>query len=72
MRPLVGPVDVGFAELTLEDYDELSVPRLHITTRREAIDDEGISLLLSTLDAIFARGEPLIDDKGGIRALRRW
>lgn len=59
MRPLVGPVDVGFAELTLEDYDELSVPRLHITTRREAIDDEGISLLLSTLDAIFARGEPL-------------
>ena len=59
MRPLVGPVDVGFAELTLEDYDELTVPRLHITTRREAIDDEGISLLLSTLDAIFARGEPL-------------
>ena len=58
--PLVGPVDCGFAVLTLEEFPELAMPRLNVrAVRNVPIDDEGITRVFATVDAVLARGAPL-------------
>ena len=58
-RMLLGPVDVGFAVLRLEEYEELKCTRLYVATRKVPIDDEGIAILLAAFDTVLARGAPL-------------
>ena len=59
MTAVLGPVDFGFGEVTLERYPELTVHRLHVRAVKEPIEDGGINTLLTTLDEVLARGEPL-------------
>ena len=56
---LIGPVETPFATVTLEQFEELAVPRLLIKTRMGKIDEEGIAQVLATLDMALARGHPL-------------
>ena len=56
---LVGPVETPFATVTLEQFEELAVPRLLIKTRMGKIDEVGIAQVLATLDMALARGHPL-------------
>ena len=57
---LVGPVDVGFATITLEACDDFAVPRLHVTAHHGSpITDEGVARTFETWDMILARAEPL-------------
>lgn len=56
---LVGPVETPFATVTLEQFDELTVPRLYIQTRKGTIDEESIGQVLGCLDDVLARGHPL-------------
>ena len=59
MTPIVGPLDFGFGILTLEKYDELAMPRLNVKAVNVPITDESMIGVLSGLDTILARGEPL-------------
>jgi len=59
MMTLLGPVDCGFSEVTLEQWPELTVPRLVIRARANPIEDADIRTMLGTLDDVFARAQPI-------------
>ena len=59
LTALHGPTRCGAVVLTLEDYPELTMPRLNVRATKAAIDDEGLALALRTMDEILARGAPL-------------
>ena len=59
LTALVGPVDFGFGQVTLEQYPELTVPRLNVRAVKMPIEDAGIETLFGVLDDVLARGQPL-------------
>jgi len=59
MMALLGPVDCGFSDVTLEQWPELAVPRLVFRARANPIEDAGIRTMLGTLDDVFARAQPI-------------
>merc|ERR1711871_1799439 len=56
---LVGPFDFHFGELVVEEYPELTVPRLCLRCNKKPMDDEGIVKLCKALDVAFGLRRPL-------------
>eukprot|EP00900_Chrysochromulina_parva_P020237 jgi/Chrpa1/2847/Chrysochromulina_OHIO_Genome00011612-RA len=58
LATLVGPIDFGFGQLSLEQHPALPLPRLCLRFVRKAIDASSIDRMLAAVDAALLHGEP--------------
>ena len=56
LATLVGPIDFGFGQLSLEQHPALPLPRLCLRFVRKAIDASSIDRMLAAVDAALLHG----------------
>jgi len=57
-RPIVGPVELGYATLVLSHEAEHALPRLRLTGHKQPMTDEGVERGLAVIGDVLKRKEP--------------
>lgn len=57
-RPIVGPVELGYATLVLSHEAEHALPRLRLTAHKQPMTDEGVERGLAVIGDVLKRKEP--------------